>query len=93
MADTRAILHNIKDFDDDFNQQVKPAMVGLLQFVKSTVGEVCSKETPKDRTEEYCKEVGKEALQKILQANIDNLDQRDCLIHSDAHVFNILVES
>ena len=93
LADTLAILHNIKDFDDDFNQQVKPAMVGLLQFVKSTAGEVCSKETPKDRTEEYCKEVGKEALLKILQANIDNLDQRDCLIHSDAHVFNILVES
>ena len=94
LADTLAKLHNIKhDFDDDFNEQVKPAMVGLLQFVKSTAGEVCSKETPKDRTEGYCKEVGKEELLKILQANIDNLDQRDCLIHSDAHVFNILVES
>ena len=27
LADTLAILHNITDFNDDFNQQVKPAMV------------------------------------------------------------------
>ena len=93
LADTLATLHNIQDFDPNFNEQVKPAMVGLLGFVKQTAGEVCKKETSKDRTEEYCKELGADALLKILQANIDDLDQRECLIHSDAHVFNILVES
>ena len=94
LADTLATLHNITDYDPEFNDQVKPAMVGLLSFVKQSAEAACDKETPKDRTEGYCKfEIGKEKLLQVLQANIDNLDQRDRLIHSDAHVFNILVES
>ena len=92
LADTLATLHNIKGFDPTFNEQVKPAMVGLLGFVKQTAEGVCDKTETKDRTEGYCQELGKVKLMQILQANIDNLDTQDCLIHSDAHVFNILVE-
>ena len=92
LADTLATLHNIKGFDPTFNEQVKPAMVGLLGFVKQTAEGVCDKTETKDRTEGYCQELGKEKLMQILQANINNLDTQDCLIHSDAHVFNILVE-
>ena len=47
---------------------------------------------PKDCTEAYCKSLGEDVVLKIMDANIANYGRRDCLIHSDSHVFNILVE-
>lgn len=93
LAETLAALHNIKGFDPEFNEQVQSVQSGVLHVLKKTIRDVCQKERPKDRTEAYCHEVGAEVLMKVLQANIDNLDRKDCLIHGDVHVFNILVEA
>lgn len=52
----------------------------------------CAKEDPKNRTEKNCTEVGADTLGKAVDGIISNYHKRDCLIHSDSHVFNILVE-
>ena len=95
IADCLATLHCMTNYDPNFNETVKPCMVNLLNFVKHKVEEKVSSENlqPKDRTEAYYQEIGCDKLLKVLQANIDNFHQRDCLIHSDSHVFNILVEA
>lgn len=93
LADTLASLHSIKDFDPEFNVNVKPCMENLLEQMKEYVKEACTTESPINRTEEYCVEAGADALVKVVDGIISNYHQRDCLIHSDSHVFNILVES
>jgi thiamine kinase-like enzyme len=93
IADTLSALHTITDFDQDFNENVKPAIVGLIEMVKGATVETSKKTDPKNRTEAYCTELGSDGIDKILSANIENFHQRDCLIHSDSHVFNMLVEA
>ena len=93
LADTIANLHTIENFDPEFNAQVKSSIVGLLEFVKQSSIEAAKKETPDNRTEAYMAEVGADVIHDILNDNIQDFEQtRDCLIHNDFHVFNILVE-
>ncbi len=35
---------------------------------------------------------GSELMNTIVEGNLADYNTRDCLIHSDAHVFNIIVE-
>lgn len=93
IAETVAALHIIEDFDPDFNQQVKPCMENLLEHMKSVAREASKTQDPKDRTEAYCATLGEDVVMNIINANIANYHQRDCLIHSDCHAFNILVEA
>ena len=93
IATTVATLHTITDFDPDFNEQVKPCMEKLLAHMNDVAREASNSEDPKDRTELYCATLGEEVVMKIINANIANYHQRDCLIHSDCHAFNILVEA
>ena len=93
IAQTLAALHTIKDFEPEFNANVKPCMENMLEQMKVFVHEACAKENPKDRTEAYCVDVGADVLEKVVDGIISNYHQRDCLIHSDSHVMNILVES
>ncbi|KAL9186324.1 hypothetical protein ACHAXT_005562 [Thalassiosira profunda] len=93
IASTLAALHCIDDFDPDFNELVKPCMENLLEHMKSVAGKAANTTSPKDRTEAHCVELGEDTLRKVMEANIANYHRRDCLIHSDSHVFNILVEA
>ena len=93
IAATVATLHTIADFDPDFNEQVKPCMESLLAHMKDVAREASNSVVPKDRTELYCSTLGEKVVMKIVDANIANYHQRDCLIHSDCHAFNILVEA
>ena len=68
-------------------------MENLLEQMREQVKETCSVKDPRTRTEKYCVEIGHELLRKVVDSIIANYHQRDCLIHSDSHVFNILVES
>lgn len=93
LAETLASLHSIKDFDPEFNANVKPCMENMLEQMRVYVSEVCAHDMPRSRTEKYCVETGHDVLSKVIDGIIANYHQRDCLIHSDSHVFNILVES
>ena len=93
IADTFATLHNIEDFDKNFNELVKPCMENLLEHMKNVAQEASRTQDPKDRTELYCTSLGEDVIMNIINANIANYHKRDCLIHSDAHTFNILVEA
>lgn len=94
LADTLATLHTIQDFDPSFNETVKPCMENLFSGTMLPVAQAASKsEKPKDRTEGYCKELGEEKILKIVNASIEDYHKRDCLIHSDSHAFNTLVEA
>jgi hypothetical protein len=92
LADTLAKLHNIKDFDPDFNGNVKPYVLNLFDNMITCGLEACKPENQKDRTGEYCVSLGEEVVMKIVNAHIANYNQRDCLSHGDSHVFNTLVE-
>ena len=95
LANTLAELHLITDFDPNFNENVKPCMQSMLDNTMKPPAVEASRKTtnPKDRTETYCSSLGEELVTKIMDASISNYHQRDCLIHSDSHVFNTLVET
>lgn len=92
LAYSLAALHNIKDFEPDLNSLVKQCMSNRLEYMKAVARDASKCDYPKDRTEEYCSTLGEGIITKIMDANIENYNQRDCLIHSDPHVLNILVE-
>ena len=93
LAETMATLHTIENVDPEFNAQVKDCIIDLLAFVKKSTVEAAKKETPDNRTEAYMKEVGLDVIMRLLDDNVQDFEQtRDCLIHNDFHVFNILVE-
>eukprot|EP00986_Skeletonema_menzelii_P017659 scaffold20957_cov144-Skeletonema_menzelii.AAC.4 len=92
LASTLATLHTI-DFDPDFNEQVKPCMLSLFDQMIEYVKKTCEEMKPKDRTETQMVVLGLELMLKTVEANLADYNTRDCLIHSDSHVFNIIVEA
>lgn len=92
LASTLATLHTI-DFDPEFNEQVKPCMLSLFDQMIAYVKKTCEELKPKDRTERHMVTLGPELMLKTVQANLADYNTRDCLIHSDSHVFNIIVEA
>ncbi|KAL7530920.1 hypothetical protein ACHAXR_009503 [Thalassiosira sp. AJA248-18] len=92
LASTFATLHTI-DFDPDFNEQVKPCMLSLFDQMVDYVKKTCEEMKPKDRTERHMVILGSEKMLKIAEANLADYNTRDCLIHSDSHVCNIIVEA
>ena len=92
IADSLAKLHNIQDFDPDFNDNVKPFMMNMFKQMFDIGLEACKIENQKDRTGEYCVSLGEEVVMKILNTHVSIYLQPDCLIHGDSHVFNTLVE-
>ncbi|KAL9188411.1 hypothetical protein ACHAXT_006789 [Thalassiosira profunda] len=93
IAATLAALHNIKDYDPDFNSQVNDCVLNLFSQIRQVELENSRKTNPKDRTEAYSASLGEEVLMKSIDAIIADCTTRECLMHSDAHVFNMLVEA
>ncbi len=93
LARTLATLNTI-DFDPDFNEQVKPCMLNLFDQMIGYVKITCKDKEmkPKDRTERQMVIFGWEFMNTIGSGNLADYNTRDYLIHSDAHVFNIIVE-
>ena len=92
VANALAAIHSMKDYDPRFNEQVKPYIDTSFQHLRSSIEGACVKCKPQDRTEQYCA-MGSTDLLKIVDANHADFYKRDCLIHSDSHAFNILVEA
>ena len=93
IANTLAALHNIKDYDPEFNAQVNDCVLNLFSQIRQVELENSRKTNPKDRTEAYSASLGEEVLMKSIDAIIADCTTRECLMHSDAHVFNMLVEA
>ena len=94
LATTFAQLHSITGFDPSFNETVKPCMESMMRDLMRPAAVEASKNTnPTDRTEAYCSSLGEEVITNIMDECISDYDNKGCLIHSDAHAFNILVEA
>ena len=93
VANALAAINSIKDYDPHFNEQVKSYLDPSFKELRSLVEDYCQKSTPQSRTENYCAMMGKDVLLKVLDANHADFQRSECLVHSDAHVFNILVEA
>jgi len=93
IANTLATLNNIKEFDPHFNANVKPCIESILEHMIAVARAASQTKDPSDRTEAYCASLGEDVMAKIMDAYVANFHQRDCLIHGDSHVFNILVEA
>lgn len=93
IASALAALHNFKDFDPGFNSTVKPQLLDLYNQMDSSAKEIFAS-APKDRTTKYYHQLGKDKSMALIERSIDNYkNDADCLIHADAHLMNILVES
>ena len=92
-ANTLATPNNIKGFNPEFNELVKPCLENLFEHMKAVTRAASQTKDPSDREEAYCASLGEDVMIKIMDANLANYRQRDCIIHSDSHVFNILVET
>ncbi len=92
LANALAAIHSIKDYDPRFNEQVKSYMDTSFKQLRSSIEDACVKSKPQNRTETYCAMMGTDLL-KIIDANHADFHKSDCLIHSDSHAFNILVEA
>ena len=93
LAETLALLH-CADFDPEFNTNVRPCMLTIFPAMKEKLQElVALPDGEGGRVAELAKSYGKGLCDQIIDANRANYDDRDCLVHSDAHAFNILVEA
>lgn len=96
LANALAALHSIDNYDPSFNEQIKPFMDTQFKHLKDAIQEkarTTSSEPPQDRVEKICAMIGEDTLMKILDDNHKDFYSGDCVIHSDSHTFNILVEA
>jgi thiamine kinase-like enzyme len=92
VADALAVL-NTADFDPMFNDNVRPCMRTIFQLAKTVLeGLAVAEGKPPDKAAAYCQELGKERVGRLINGLDEHYMRREALIHSDPHVFNILVE-
>ena len=91
IAKTLALL-NLESFEDDFNEQVNGCILNLVDSSAEHIQDLCASTSPADRVEEYCAEVGAELAAAYKESRANYL-KKECLMHNDSHVFNILAEA
>lgn len=94
IAKAIATLH-CQDFDPAFNDDVRDyVLTAFTPFREHVVADATPSTDHKaaTRTELLCQEIGKEELLRIVDRIADNYHERECLIHGDNQVFNIIVE-
>lgn len=91
IAKTLALL-NLESFDENFNEQVHGSILNLFDSSAAHIQDLCATTKPADRVEEYCANVGAE-LEAAYKEMITNYLTKECLMHNDSHVFNILAEA
>lgn len=92
LAKSIAQLHCI-DFDPEFNAGIRTTMLPTFKTLGNKLESMLDDISCASRTTKTVQELG----QKKCQTLVDNiqyqyLNARDCLVHSDLHVKNILVE-
>jgi len=99
LAKTLATLHTTNDFDPMFNDTTRPIVTSLRPLFKDIFGNTIdsygtSAADPYDTSIQVAvKEIGQNEFNQMIDAMLDSfLNDRHCLVHNDAHCFNILVE-
>lgn len=92
LSSTLMKLHTMK-FDPNFNKEVQPYIKSMNQVRRRILIEMASNDTPKDRTESYCRMLGKDIIMNIIDASSADENKCESLQHHDPHVFNVLVEA
>ena len=95
LANSLAALHSMKDFDPNHNIDIKPFIQDLVNILEEIFDGMMKEEDGDDvdRPTKLGKSMGKEILDKIISTYRKKLDDRDCIVHGDCHVFNMLVEA
>mmetsp|Transcript_24571 Transcript_24571/g.41781 ORF Transcript_24571/g.41781 Transcript_24571/m.41781 type:complete len:324 (-) Transcript_24571:101-1072(-) len=81
-------------FDRDFNSSAgrSPCVLSFFSMLKDGFADMLNNKSY-PRTNHQMKTLGKEQFFKLVDYSEQlYMESRDCLIHSDAHLFNILVE-
>jgi len=91
LATALAKLHCL-DFDPDFNTSVRDCVQTIFPVMTERTRFLYNPEIEPNRVSKFVRELGQETCDLIFENCMKSLDARECLIHSDSHVFNILVE-
>ena len=83
---------NTAEFDPSFNESCRPCMISVFPILTMFFGQYVEAPEVTDKCVAICKEFGLEKLSLICQNMEKSYLTQECLIHSDSHVFNILVE-
>ena len=90
-AKSVANLH-AQDVATDFNEAVRPCMVSLWPEFASRYKTYLSSNDDSNRFGKALRDLGEARLEFLFQKNLDSYNTRQCLLHSDLHCFNVLVE-
>jgi hypothetical protein len=83
---------NTAEFNPSFNESCRPCMLSVFPVLTIVFGQYVEAPEVTDKCVAICKEFGLEKLSLICQNMEKSYLTQECLIHSDSHVFNILVE-
>jgi thiamine kinase-like enzyme len=83
---------NTTDFEPSFNESCRPCMLSIFPVCTTRFGEYVGAREATDKYIAICKEFGMEKLALICENMEKSYLTQECLIHSDTHVFNLLVE-
>jgi len=108
LAKALATLNTTKDFDPTFNDNARPAVTSMVPILKvifqntidsyngngtGIVTSAVAVADPHDASIQLATEIGHDEFNLMIDKWINSyMNDRQCLIHNDAHCFNILVE-
>ncbi|KAG7340760.1 phosphotransferase enzyme family protein [Nitzschia inconspicua] len=95
IANALATLNLFEDFDPKFNDNARPCLLSLFEAFKDMFRQTINNTTnndPNDSSIAVAREIGLEEFSIMIDNMEQDYMQRECLIHNDAHVFNLLVE-
>ena len=95
LAHSLAALHSTKEYDVNHNIDMVPFIQDLCTIMEEIYDGFVKADddgSVVDRPTQYAKTLGKDILDNIIQ-HYRKMNDKDCIIHGDAHVFNMLVAS
>ena len=93
IATTMAKVGLAKVDDKNLNQNMLTDLRGMFAGFGPIFANLFAANPNPDKCVEYLSKVGKERLAAMQEAAIALEDKKECTVHADAHVFNMLVEA
>lgn len=81
------------DFDDNFNNNIRDCCYSVFPMLRDLFEQLTSSADNTDRVARLVQEMGKDTCLALVDDCESNFNERQGLIHSDAHAFNTLVEA
>lgn len=89
-------LHNTEVLEPDFNDGQKVFFHGLTNMLSAIfdkyLDEFYDNKVDLDGATKLAGKIGKVKLDEIMKVFRETVDRKDCYVHGDTHVFNMLVE-